>query len=158
MSKTIKAALLAATLLLCLVLAACGSGAPEKKQAENAHQILNADGVLLLEDEAIDTGNADAQTKLETYLSTRAESLQKRFASEASQTEIYARGNTIVFETDLTAEVAADQIETLKRTMEEMTTTMDLKDGRAQTGVDSLTVLYALVNTDGTVEYSKLMK
>lgn len=159
MSKKIKAIVLAAVMVTALfILCACGGNIAEEKKPESEHQIINANGVMLYEDDSINTKDEAAQAKLDKYLSDKAEDLKKRFNTSYNTTEVYAKGNTLVFELDYTKDADAEMLGDAKKTMEEITTTMSIADGRESTGVDNLAVVYAVVSGEGAVEYSKLMK
>ena len=141
-----------------LVLCACGDNSAEEKKPKNDHQIVNANGVLLYEDESINTKDEAAQAKLDQYLSDKAEDLKKRFNTDFNTTEVGAQGNTLVFELDYNKDADEDILSNAVKTMEEMTTTMSIADGRESTGVADLAALYAVVTSEGEVKFSKLMK
>ena len=159
MKTRLKAVMLAAVMMLAvLMLCACGSGESEEKKPKNEHQIFNANGVMLYEDESIDTGDEDAQAKLEKYLSGKSDDLKKRFNTDFNTTEVYAAANTLVFELDYTKDADEEILGDASKMMEEMTTTMKIADGRESTGVKNLAALYAVVSSEGEVKFSKLMK
>ena len=75
---------------------------------------------MLYEDESIDTGDEDAQAKLEKYLSGKSDDLKKRFNTDFNTTEVYAAGNALVFELDYTKDADEEILGDASKMMEEM--------------------------------------
>lgn len=153
MKKSIKMIALAmAMLLACMAFAACSA-------AGNVHELKSTKGVVLMTDDAIDTSDTAAQTKIESYLDANGvTSLKESFSAQQLEAEIYAKGNAMVFELNITMELTAEQEAAAQEAVKPMLSSTDIKEGRADAGVDNMVLVYAFISKDGKVLAADILK
>lgn len=153
MKKGIKGIILAAMLLVCLTVAACTG------VTANVHELKNDKGIVLMTDDAIDVSNANAQKKLEQFIqSDAAQQTKQSLTNEQMNADIYAKGNAVVFELALTAELTAEQEALVQSSAKSLLSSTDIKEGRSDTGVDNMVVVYAVISKSGSVLASDILK
>lgn len=153
MKKGIKGIILAvAMLLVCLAVTACTG-------VTNVHELKNDKGIVLMTDDAIDVSDANAQKKLEQFIqSDAAQQTKNSLTNEQMNADIYARGNTVVFELVLTEELTAEQEALVQSSAKSLLSSTDIKEGRSETGVDNMVVVYAVISKSGSVLGSDILK
>ena len=163
MKKAIKAlALVCAMALGCAAFCACGgksgsAGTDETKPAATA--LTNENGVVLTDNPAVHPNDADAQAKIEQYLQSQNFAAKTaNLSSDYYTARTFAKGNAIVLEMDVTADLTDAQKQALNGTAEAIKTNMDfsLAQGRSATGVSDLVIVAVFVDKDNTVLASAL--
>lgn len=155
MKKITKAMLLAVALIACLAFSSCTGGI-----VNNPHEIKNSKGVTLCVDDAINTADEAAQAKLNKYLvdDGNAEEMKTQLGSDEMTVDVYARGNTMVLEYNITVDVTDEQAKALKEEIQPRMSAMSITDGRKETGVDNLVVAYAVLDNKNNIIVSDVFK
>ena len=156
-------ALVCAAALGCMALCACGGKSDSAKAEETkpaATALTNEKGVVLIDNPAIDANDAAAQEKIEKYMQAQnfAATKTANLSSDYYTATAFAKGNAIVLEMDVTADLTDAQKQALSGTAEAIKTNMDfsLAQGRAATGVSNLVIAAVFVDKDNTVLASAL--
>ena len=159
MSKTIKAVALALALLMaCFMFAACG-GRGSNINSSNIHELINNNGVSLITDDAINTNDTGAQEKIDEYLSDgNAEQIKPSFVNDQMSVDIFAKGNAIVMEFYITVELSDEQKAIVKENLPPKMKSINVNDGRNETGVENLVVVYALFDRNNELIMSEILK
>lgn len=148
--KLIAAA--AAVLALCLLFSACAMGG-------NVHEVKNAKGIVLCTDDAIDTSATKAQNKIEEYMKANdADDLKKNMSGPFADVDIFASGNAMVVTLSMKTDLNEEEPSVAQESFLSMAKAIDVKEGRAETGVDDLVVVYAVISKDGKVLSSDILK
>ena len=158
MKQAIKALALACVMALgCTAFCACG-GKNESAETEEtkpaATALTNENGVVLIDNPAIDANDSAAQEKLEQYIQSQNFAAKTaNLSSDYYTARTFAKGNAIVLEMDVTAGLTDAQKQSLNGTAEAIKMNMDfsLAQGRAATGVSNLVIVAAFVDKDNTV-------
>ena len=158
MKQAIKALALACVMALgCTAFCACGGKNESAKTEETkpaATALTNENGVVLIDNPAIDANDAAAQEKLEQYIQSQNFAAKTaNLSSDYYTARTFAKGNAIVLEMDVTAGLTDAQKQSLNGTAEAIKMNMDfsLAQGRAATGVSNLVIVAAFVDKDNTV-------
>ena len=158
MKQAIKALALACVMALgCTAFCACGGKNESAKTEETkpaATALTNENGVVLIDNPAIDANDAAAQEKLEQYIQSQNFAAKTaNLSSDYYTARTFAKGNAIVLEMDVTAGLTEAQKQSLNGTAEAIKMNMDfsLAQGRAATGVSNLVIVAAFVDKDNTV-------
>ena len=134
----------------------CNNNGTSVSSSTNIHQIVGKNNIVLATDDAIDTTDSAAQSKLESYISNHSSNFQNGFTSndEASH-DVYALGNTLVVEEKLTAEIDREESKTLSSISN---ISFNSEAARKDTGVDNLVFVVAVIDKDNNVLLSKVFK
>lgn len=152
MKNGLKGMVVAALLLVCLAVTACSG-------VTNVHELKNDKGIVLITDDAIDVSDADAQKKLEQFVqSDAAQDTKDSLTNEQMNADITAKGNAVVFELTLTEELTAEQEVLVQSSAKTLLSSTDIKEGRSETGVDNMVVVYAVISKSGSVLGSDILK
>ena len=158
MKQAIKALALACVMALdCTAFCACGARAKAPRQEETkpaATALTNENGVVLMDNPAIDANDTAAQEKLEQYIQSQNFAAKTaNLSSDYYTARAFAKGNAIVLEMDVTADLTDAQKQSLNGTAEAIKMNMDfsLAQGRTATGVSNLVIVAAFVDKDNTV-------
>lgn len=157
MAKTVKGvALVLALMILCFTFVSCGKA--NGGVADN-HTLINPDGDVLITDDAIDVSDLEAQTKIEEYLSNGDIVITKPgISNEQMSQDIYAKGNAIVMEFYITAELSDEQKAAVKENLTPKMSAININDGRNDTGVSNLVFVYALFDRMNNMIMSDIIK
>lgn len=132
------------------------NGTGSSSSVVNVHQIIGKTGVLLATDSQIDTSDSNAQSKLETFVSTDIAQMKSALESNGNETAyIYAQGNTIVIEEVLTAEL--DKA-TAEQYLANYSSQFNSSKAHSDTGLDNVVMVWAVVSKDNTLLASSVMK
>ena len=164
MKQAIKALALVCVLALgCAVFCACGGKSESAKTEETqpaAAALTNENGVVLMENPAIHAGDSAAQEKLEQYLQAHnaLSAAAANLSSDYYTAKVFAKGNAVVLEMDVTADLTDAQKQSLSGTAEAIKQNADysLAKGRTDSGVSDMVVVIAFVGRDNTVLASAL--
>lgn len=159
MKQAIKAlALVCAMLIGCAAFCACGGNSDSAKTEETkpaATALTNENGVVLMDNPAINPNDTAAQEKLEQYMQAQnfAATKAANLSSDYYTAKVFAKGNAIVLEMDVIADLTDAQKQSLSGTAEAIKTNMDysLAQGRSATGVSDLVIVAVFVDKDNTV-------
>ena len=134
----------------------CNNNGTSVSSSTNIHQIVGKNNIVLATDDAIDTTDSAAQSKLESYISNHSSNFQNGFISndEASH-DVYALGNTLVVEEKLTAEIDREESKTLSSISN---ISFNSEAARRDTGVDNFVFVVAVIDKDNNVLLSKVFK
>ena len=134
----------------------CNNNGTSVSSSTNIHQIVGKSNIVLATDDAIDTTDSAAQSKLESYISNHSSNFQNGFTSndEASH-DVYALGNTLVVEEKLTAEIDREESKTLSSISN---ISFNSEAARKDTGVDNFVFVVAVIDKDNNVLLSKVFK
>ena len=136
------------------------NGGTTSRISTNNHSVFTSDKVYILEDSIINTTDSEAQSKIKKYmddtnLQDTIDSINKQLGSIYHFDYLY-QGNTVVVQCKFTS-AATDAMKTQVKTQME-NQQMDIPSMRTAIGVDNYTVVIALVNHDGSIYYSRLVK
>ena len=134
----------------------CNNKGTSVSSSTNIHQIVGKSNIVLATDDAIDTTDSAAQSKLESYISNHSSNFQNGFTSndEASH-DVYALGNTLVVEEKLTAEIDREESKNLSSISN---ISFNSEAARRDTGVDNFVFVVAVIDKDNNVLLSKVFK
>ena len=134
----------------------CNNKGTSVSSSTNIHQIVGKSNIVLATDDAIDTTDSAAQSKLESYISNHSSNFQNGFTSndEASH-DVYALGNTLVVEEKLTEEIDREESKTLSSISN---ISFNSEAARKDTGVDNFVFVVAVIDKDNNVLLSKVFK
>lgn len=157
MAKAVKGiAQVLALILLCLAFSACGR---TNVDISDEHVLINPDGDVLIRDDSIDVSDLAAQTKIEAYLSNGDIEIAKPgVANDQMSQDIYAKGNAIVMEFYITAELSEEQKAAVKENLTPKMAAINIEDGRKDTGVSNLVFVYALFDRLNNLIMSDIIK
>ena len=129
----------------------------------NKHQIVSSTtGVVLAEDDAIDTGDGEAEKKLNDYLNSQnASSYEQELNRQLNGTgnaKIYAKGNAFVVEMNVTKELSSSERESARQYLEQYYSSYgsSLAQGRSESGVDNMVMVVAAVDNNHEIIYNKV--
>ena len=147
--------LVVAALIACLAFSSCTGGV-----VNNPHEIKNSKGISLCTDDAINTADEAAQVKLNKYLvdDGNGEEMKSQLGSDEMTVDVYAKGNTMVLEYNITTDVTEEQAKALKEQVQPRMASMSITDGRKETGVDNLVVVYAILDNRNNIIVSDVFK
>ena len=130
---------------------------PQSVVSGDSNTIKNANGVELASDDAIDTSDSTAESKITSMLDTLGLKEEK---NSLSIMKYYAVGNTYVQEEQLLNKSTESQRVSYKALMESQ-----LADGktkletlRSYSGADNMIFLYVLLDSDDEIIYQKIIK
>ncbi len=133
-----------------------------KACSSNTHQLKNANGVVIAEDDSINVNDKDAESKISSYLvqsnaSATAQSMTNEM-NGGGTCSIYAKGNAMVFEIDLAVDVDSSRRDAFKSYMEQYGATFgsSLQQGRSESGVNNMVIVIAAVDKNRETFYSKV--
>ena len=134
---------------LIIIIASCSGG--------GSHTVKNADGIKLASDSAINTSDSEAERKLAAMLQSQG---LTGSSSSISHMQYYAKGNTIVQEEKLNNKATDQEKELYKSTLDSQLEGAESKlpTYRAASGVNDLVCVYALLDADNEVIYSRVIK
>ena len=124
----------------------------------SANEIVNRDGLKLAEDPDIDSGDSDSQEKINSAL--KASNMPESINLGVMTVYTYAQGNALVYEYKYTAPMSSEDRSEAVKTLEELPSksTATLSTLRTQTGVTNMVMVYAYVDSDGTLVSSAVCK
>ena len=136
------------------------TGGTTSRISTNNHSVFTSDKVYILEDSIINTTDSEAQSKIKKYMDDTniqdtIDSINKQFGSIYHFDYLY-QGNTVVVQCKFTS-AATDAMKTQVKTQME-NQQMDIPSMRTAIGADNYTVVIALINHDGSIYYSRLVK
>ena len=107
------------------------------------------DGVVLIEDDAFDADDIEAQQTLDAYIVSSGASTRQ--SSSNMEGMMYAKGNAVVYEFAYTVALTEDQEEELAERVSELDTfSGSIVSGiRSESGVKNAVVIYAYLSVDG---------
>lgn len=132
--------------------------------AANSHQIVSATtGVVLAENEAINTNDSDAESKLNAFLNSenRKAVTEQEINSEmngAGTTTIFAKGNAVVFEINVNQALDSSQKDAFKQYMDQSITSYGsaLSSIRSESKCENAVLVFAVVDSNKENIYSKV--
>lgn len=153
MQKSIRyISVIAAVLAVCLVFAACAVGV-------NTHELKDNEGIVLYTDDAINTSDTASQAKIESYMKDKGvDALEKSLTTDQMEAKLFAKGNVMVFRIALKNDMTDEQASALETSTFGSVKSIDIKEGRSETGADAMVVVYAFLNKDGKVLKSEIVK
>ena len=124
----------------------------------SANEIVNRDGLKLAEDPDIDSGDSYSQEKINSAL--KASNMPESINLGVMTVYTYAQGNALVYEYKYTAPMSSEDRSEAVKTLEELPSksTATLSTLRTQTGVTNMVMVYAYVDSDGTLVSSAVCK
>ena len=153
MQKSIRyISVIAAVLAVCLVFAACAVGV-------NTHELKDDKGIVLYTVDAINTSDTASQAKIESYMKDKGvDALEKSLTTDQMEAKLFAKGNVMVFRIALKNDMTDEQASALETSTFGSVKSIDIKEGRSETGADAMVVVYAFLNKDGKVLKSEIVK
>ena len=133
------------------------SSAPVPKP-ENSNVVVNHEGLELAEDSAIDSGNSVSESKITSAL--KASNMNDKIELGIMTVYIYAQGNALVYEYKYAEPISStDRAEVMSNVKSlPSKSTQTLTTLRTQTGVSDMVMIYAYVDSDGTLITSAVCK
>ena len=132
------------------------AGSASSAAAVNVHQITGKTGVVLATDSAINTADADAQSKLESFMNPEAADLKSQLESNGKETAyVYVTGNTIVIEEAVKGELSQTAAEEY---LSKYASSFNSSQAKSDTGLDEIIVVWAVVSKDNTLLAASVMK
>ena len=124
----------------------------------SANEIVNRDGLKLAEDPDIDSGDSYSQEKINSAL--KASNMPESINLGVMTVYTYAQGNALVYEYKYTAPMSSEERAEAVKTLEELPSksTATLSTLRTQTGVTNMVMVYAYVDSDGSLVSSAVCK
>ena len=124
----------------------------------SANEIVNRDGLELAEDPDIDSGDSYSQEKINSAL--KASNMPESINLGVMTGYTYAQGNALVYEYKYTDPMSSEDRSEAVKTLEELPSksTATLSTLRTQTGVTNMVMVYAYVDSDGTLVSSAVCK
>ena len=124
----------------------------------SANEIVNRDGLKLAEDPDINSGDSDSQEKINGAL--KASNMPESINLGVMTVYTYAQGNALVYEYKYTAPMSSEDRSEAVKTLEELPSksTATLSTLRTQTGVTNMVMVYAYVDSDGSLVSSAVCK
>lgn len=124
----------------------------------SANEIVNRDGLKLAEDPDIDSGDSYSQEKINSAL--KASNMPESINLGVMTVYTYAQGNALVYEYKYTAPMSSEDRSEAVKTLEELPSksTATLSTLRTQTGVTNMVMVYAYVDSDGSLVSSAVCK
>ena len=117
------------------------------------HKIVNSDGVVLVEDDAIDADDSEAEAKLQSYIDDNPSVQQTMEASlgDNGECSVYAQGNALVYE----VHVSSDLSDTQRAMLTQMASVMkqmlssSVSQIRTESDVDNAVAVIAYIDNNG---------
>ena len=124
----------------------------------SATEVVNRDGLKLAEDSDIDSGDSDSQEKINGALT--ASNMPDSIDLGVMTVYTYAEGNVLVYEYKYTDPISNEDKATVIKNLEEIPSksTATLTSLRTQTGVANMIMVYAYVDSDGSLISSAVCK
>ena len=124
----------------------------------SATEVVNRDGLKLAEDPDINSGDSDSQEKINGVL--KASNMPDSIDLGVMTVYTYAEGNVLVYEYKYTDPISSEDRAAVIKTLEELPSksTATLSSLRTQTGVTNMVMVYAHVDSDGTLVSSAVCK
>lgn len=124
----------------------------------SATEVVNRDGLKLAEDPDIDSGDSYSQEKINGAL--KASNMPESIDLGVMTVNTYAEGNVLVYEYKYTEPISSEDRATVIKNLEELPSksTATLSSLRTQTGVANMIMVYAYVDSDGTLVSSVVCK
>ena len=132
--------------------------------AANSHQIVSATtGVVLAEDNAINTNDSEAEKKLNDYMTSQnVSAYEQQLNSEFNgngNAKVYAKGNAFVIEINITVPLDSTKRESVRQYMEQYYSNMgsSLSQARTECGVSNMVMVVAAVDNNHEIIYNKVI-
>ena len=127
-------------------------------QPGNSNTVVNKAGLELAEDSAIDSDNSVSEAKITSAL--KASNMNDKIELGVMTIYIYAQGNALVYEYVYTSPISsADRAEVVSNVDNlPSKSTQTLTNLRTQTGVSDMVMVYAYVDSDGSLITSAVCK
>ena len=127
----------------------------------NVHTLIDKDNNVVLEDDAIDTGDVTTQIKIEAYLKeSNSDQIAKNQETDEYTCQIYCVGNVLIFEYDCKSDVSESARALLKQKADTFPVTQKqaVQNIKTESGIDNLVVAYVFMDPDQNVIAASLCK
>ena len=116
-----------------------------------SHTIKSSSGVVLAEADSIHADDSEAEAKLKKYMTDN--DVETSIDEDDYSGVCYIKGNAVVYELTLKIDLTDAQKQTLQtyltEELDELSPT--LKEGREESGVDDMVIVYAYLGKDGSL-------
>ena len=131
---------------------------PATRSGSGDTTIVNSDGIKLANDPAIDAGDFTAESKISSAL--KESDMPDKIDLGVVTVYTYAHGNALVYEYKYTSPISStERAEVMSNVMDlQSKSTRTLSDLRTQTGVSYMVMVYAYVDSDGSLITSTVWK
>ena len=136
-----------------------GNSTSGSVNAGGSHRVTSG-GIVIVEDEDINTADSEAQAKLEEYISTSGKkTMEEQYNQQYSQyfhTSISAQGNAIVVVIKFTDNISESDKSEFTQSMKQSTSNQG--NVKSETGVSNAVAVLGILNSDGSIYYTRTSK
>ena len=129
------------------------------KETTDVHTLLTQKDEVAITDNALDTGDAAAEQKLNKYIDDKE--LNSEFTGDDEMSAMcYACGNAMIFEYDLNYLPTKAEADSIKTTLADIAknNTDDLNKIRTETAVDNAVVIYVYLDSNKDLVVAEIVK